>query len=197
MVGRVTNYGLVQLRDVRDLSGKAWSVGHAEFDLTVERALVGETPRRIRVRSGSSTYAHLAELPEGRYLIALDRPRQQDGGPFTLFRRPCSSGYLMKSGSARALAVLRVLEGLPPFPPDPPGPPPAPPSAEPAPAPTWPAVAGSWPAAQAPDRTRIPPVYWIAFGLIGAALALAVGALTWGRKPGAGGARPDRDDPSD
>lgn len=196
VMGRLTNHDLVRVRRVRDVSGKAWSVGQAEFDLTVERALVGETPRRIRVKAGKSTLAHFAELPEGRYLVALERPRQHDDGTFTLFQRPCSSAFLMKSGSAKALAVLRVLEGLPPFPPDPPDPPPAQPSAEPAPASTWPAVAGPRPAAEVPAEARLPVVVWIVIGLVGASLAVAFSALVLGRRPRKQDAPPD-DDPAD
>lgn len=192
VMGRLTNHGLVRVRRVRDVSGKARSVGETEFDLTVEQALVGETPRRIRVKAGKSTFAHFAAIPEGRYLVALNRPRQHDGGTFTLFHRPCSGGFLMKSGSARAVAVLRVLEGLPPFPPDPPDPPPAPPSAEPAPALTWPTVAGGHPARQAPDQVRISLVFWVALSLVGAAFAAAVGAVVW-RPRRRREARPDDD----
>lgn len=194
VTGRLTDYGIVPVR--RDRSEKGWSGGHAEFDLTVERALIGEPPRRIRVKWHNSTFSKPAEMADGRYLVALIRPRPGDGETFTVFQRPCSGALLMKSGSAKALAVLRVLEGLPPFPPDP-ADPPAPPSTEPAPAPTWPAVAGSWPAARGPDQPRIPGVYWIAIGLAGAAFAVALGALVWRRKPGVGDARPDEDAASD
>lgn len=194
VTGRLTDYEIIPVRTVPDRWGRASrSGGHAEFDLTVDRVLVGETPRRIRVKWSNSTFAEPAEMADGRYLVALFRPRPEEPKTFMVFQRPCSGAFLMKSGSAGALAVLRVLEGLPPFPPDPPGPP-APPSTEPAPAPTWPAVAGSWPARQVPARAHIPVVFWIAIGLAGAAVAVALGALVWRRKPETGGARPDESD---
>lgn len=183
VIGRLTDYGVVPLR--RDPSEKGWSGGHAEFNLTVEQALVGQPPRRIRVRWTNSTFATPKEMRDGRYLVALYRV-EGDGDPslpdFVVFQRPCSGAFLLKSGSSGALAVLRVLEGLPPSPPDPP-PPPAAPSAEPAPAPTWPAVAGSWPAAEGPAETRVPVVVWIVIGLVGASLAAALGALVLGHRP--------------
>lgn len=187
VMGRLTGYGIIPVR--RNPSEKGWSGGHAEFDLTVDHVLVGETPRRIRVKWHNSTFSKPAEMADGRYLVALFRPRPGDGETFMVFQRPCSGAFLLKSGSSASMEVLRVLAGVPPYVPPPPPPDPLPSTDVPAPA--MPAAYSSWHSPW-PEDPPIPKVYWIAIGLVAISFAVAIGALVW-RPRRRREARPDDD----
>jgi len=179
------------LRDIVGGEPKGLLGDYVVFDVTVEDALVGQSPRRIRVTWDNSTFGEPERMPDGRYLMALRRagPDTRSEADFTVFQYACSGAFLFPSGSPEALAALRVLAGKEPYSPDPPAPPPSPapdpsvatPAAE---TPYWqrtpppaPASEASYGDISSPPSLweRIPSPYGIVLGLAGLGLLAAFG----------------------
>lgn len=109
VIGRVTDYRPDPAYRTPDAMQKL-------FDLEVEHTLIGAAPKQMKTRRARGPET----LPDGRYLIALDRTRHgATAGDLEVRVRGCEPTLMFRTDSREAIAALRVLAGKPPYPADP------------------------------------------------------------------------------